>query len=124
MNEHALDTMLVVRSLARELALQIGATYMPEDMAECGGALVPLYLARRLGATSETQEMVITKIEQAIASDHHYSCSDCGALFGDTDDLELLTQADIDLLKPGQIRPIGKCPVCRQGAVYPQDKSE
>jgi hypothetical protein len=123
MNHDALDPMLVVQRLARELALQIGATYMPDEMSECGGALVPLYLARRLGTMPEDVDLIINKIEQAIATDHHYSCTDCRAKFADTDDLGLVTQAQIDLLAPGGARPIGICPVC-QGDVHPQNKSE
>jgi hypothetical protein len=118
MSDYALDTMLVVRSLARELALQIGATYMPEDFAEAGGALVPLYHARRLGTMPPDVDLIVSKIETAVAADPHYRCLCCGALFGDTDDLALVTQMDVDLLRPGQIRPVGKCPVCR-GKVHP-----
>jgi hypothetical protein len=123
MNEHVTDTMLVVRCLARQLALQVGVNYLPEDMAECGGVLVPLYLARRLGEMPADVDLVIGKIEAAIATDDHYACLCCGALFGDTDDLTVVTQMDIDLLKPGHARPIGLCPVCN-GPVHPAQASE
>ncbi len=123
MSDCATNTMLVVRCLAQQLALQVGVNYLPEDMAECGGTLVPLYLARRLGTMPEDVELIIGKIERAIATVPHYRCQGCGALFGDTDDLGLITQAQIDLLVPGGVRPMGVCPVCH-GDVHPQNKSE
>src|SRR5450432_2357348 len=100
MNHDALDTMLVVRSLARELALQIGVSYMPSDMAECGSSLVPLYQARRLGEMPEDVGLIIGMIEKAVAADPHYSCGGCGALFGDLDDLKPAAPAWADLNQP------------------------
>jgi hypothetical protein len=118
MSDCATNTMSVIQQLSHRLAIEVELNYMTEEMAECGGALVPLYLARRLGATSEAQEMVIKKIESAIATDPHYSCTGCKAMFADTDDLGFVTQAYIDRIEPGEMRPIGICPVC-QGAVHP-----
>src|SRR5690348_295011 len=121
MNHDALDTMLVVRSLARELALQIGVSFMPEDMAECGSTLLPLYQARRLGEMPEDVGLIIGMIEKAVSADPHYRCSDCGALFGDLDDLKPAASARTDLSQPGSIA--GICPVC-SGAVHPAQANE
>ena len=63
MNHDALNPMLVAQRLAKELAVQIGVCYVDDDLAECGGSLVPLYLARRLGEMPEDVDLIIGKIE-------------------------------------------------------------
>ena len=106
------ETKALVRRLAFELCAQIQLNYMPEEMAECAMSLPSLYKARAFGPLHDDVEHVIGLIEQDIATIPHYGCHGCNAVFPDTDDLGIVTKSRIDLLDPGQIRPIGTCPVC------------
>jgi len=109
-----------VHRLARDLCAMIEVHYLAEDMDECSDSLVPLYLARSVAWLPQQVKDTIAKIEQAVARHPHYSCRDCEALFLDTDYLGVVTKAHVELLDPGEIRPIGICPIC-SGDVHPSE---
>jgi hypothetical protein len=106
------DAANIIQRLARELAVQIELNYLPAEMAQCTGSLVPMYQARPFGPLSESAEHVIGLIERAIADQPHYACIDCHAVFADTQDLGIVTESHIQLLDPTQNHPAGICPVC------------
>jgi hypothetical protein len=117
------ETTRIVGILANALCLEIGVNYLPESLDECGSSLTSLYQALAFGPLPDEVIGMIGKIERAVRTGAHYGCMHCDAVFGHTDDLGLVTQARVDRLKVGEIRPIGICPVC-QGDVHPRAAGE
>jgi hypothetical protein len=75
----------VIARLADHLSIEIGVNYMPDEISQCGGALVALYQARSIGPVSENVDHAIRTIEEAIVVSPHYRCSGCQSVFDETE---------------------------------------
>lgn len=74
--------------VSKELAMEIEASYLPEDMDQCADALIALSKSGRALAAinlahAEVVEKVVEKITDAVVQQPHYRCDDCHTVFID-----------------------------------------